>query len=73
MMILRYGAFINMALAIVAAAFAPVAPDWLAGYAKAAAGAFTGLAGLFLHPPEISGTRDPSVAVNRDNGRAGLV
>jgi hypothetical protein len=40
-----------MMVAIVAAAFAPVAPEIFAGYLKAAAEAATGLAALFLHPP----------------------
>jgi hypothetical protein len=44
-------AFVCMALAIVAAAFFPVAPDRWAAYLKAVVEAATGLAGLFLHPP----------------------
>lgn len=49
---MRTGAFVLMALAIICAGFAPVAPEVVAGYIKAAAGVFTALAGLFLHPPE---------------------
>ena len=40
-----------MAIAIVAASFAPVAPDLVAPFLKATAGSCTGLAALFLHPP----------------------
>jgi VIT1/CCC1 family predicted Fe2+/Mn2+ transporter len=49
--LLRWGAFVSVALAIIAGAFAPVLPDWVGSYLKAAVVAFTGLAGLFMHPP----------------------
>ena len=39
-----------MALSIVAASFSAVAPDMIAPYLKALAGAATGIAGLLLHP-----------------------
>jgi hypothetical protein len=51
MSLLRWGAFALMSLAILSGAFAPVSPDWVAPYLKAAVVAFTGLAGLFMQPP----------------------
>lgn len=56
----RNAVLLFMALAIVSAAFAPVSPDWFAGYLKAAGIAATGLAGLFMHPPSIGGNSTPS-------------
>jgi hypothetical protein len=44
-------ALLCMVIAIIAAAFAPVAPEIITGYLKALAEAATGLAALFLHPP----------------------
>lgn len=49
-----------MALAIIAAGYAPVAPDEVAGTLKATAGIATGLAGLFLHPPTSSAAPPPA-------------
>jgi len=40
-----------LALALIASGFAPVVPGYYAGYLTAAGAVFTGLAGLFTHPP----------------------
>lgn len=50
-MTLRWVALAFMALAIIAAGFAPVAPETIGAYLKAAAGVCVALGGLFMHPP----------------------
>ena len=58
---MRNAVLVFMAGAVIFAAFAPVTPDAYAPYVKAAAGAATGLAALFMHPPTVAGD-PPAVA-----------
>jgi hypothetical protein len=55
MFTMRNGVLLCMALAIVAGSFTDVANAIYGPYLKAAAVAFTGLAGLLMHPPTLGG------------------
>jgi hypothetical protein len=59
----RTAAMVFLAAALICAGFAPVAPGWLAGYLGAASGVFTGLAGLFTHPPGTASDQQRTGAV----------
>lgn len=57
---MRTVALICLALALVCGGFAPVVPHFWAGYLTAAGVVFTGLAGLFTHPPGSSADPPPA-------------